>query len=85
MSLREEEIGQVIEHFKRPSFYKPKEILEDPSIVPDSKGIYGWYFDTLFPPYMVFLLILILTVSILKQFNNLVLFTFVTLFQEGIV
>lgn len=48
--MQDNDIESTIEYFKSPSvLYYPKELIDNPSLVPRERGIYGWYFDVL-PP-----------------------------------
>ena len=51
MSPRENEIKRKIAYFKNPKLYQPMDILDNPDLVPKSKGVYGWYFNVL-PPHV---------------------------------
>lgn len=51
MPSRENEIGQNIAYFKEPKLYKPINLINNPNLVPKSKGLYGWYFNVL-PPHV---------------------------------
>ncbi len=47
---RETEVHSKIEYFKHPEkLHAPKDLLASPKLVPDARGVYGWYFDIL-PP-----------------------------------
>jgi hypothetical protein len=40
--------GKIIDYFKAPTLFAPREIFEDKELIPDKKGLYGWYFNYYF-------------------------------------
>jgi acyl carrier protein len=50
LNLNTSRINEIAEYFvNEPKLYRPEDIINQPKLIPNKKGIYGWYFDEL-PP-----------------------------------